>query len=163
MKKIIFIVTGLVFFTIQVFAQDTNKQTDTDEQIIVNKQYDDDGNLIQYDSTYVHQWSSADSTFEFLFPGDPFFAGKGFPDMEQFFPDFQGDSVWGFMSDFPDVNELMRQFQDQFSMHPDSIFDRRFQNFHSLEQQKEWKQLMEKQEQEIEKFMKKWDQKEDKK
>ncbi|MCY1721912.1 hypothetical protein OU798_16275 [Prolixibacteraceae bacterium Z1-6] len=159
MKKIILMITGLVFFTIQVFAQDTNKDNNPDEQIIVNKQYDENGNLIQYDSTYVHQWSSSDSTFQFLFPDDPFFSKQGFPDIEQFFEDFQGDSVWGFMPDIPDINEMLQRFQNQLQVDPDSIFNRRSLKFHSFEQQKEWQQLMEKHRKEMEDFKKKWDHK----
>lgn len=34
------------------------------KDVKVNKEYDDDGNLIRYDSTYVYSWSS-DSTYHF--------------------------------------------------------------------------------------------------
>ncbi|MCB0540954.1 MAG: hypothetical protein KDE33_25815, partial [Bacteroidetes bacterium] len=64
MKKLGLITIGFVVFSWQLFAQDNKIEKDPDEQIIVNKKYDENGNLIQFDSTYVHQWSS-DSTFQF--------------------------------------------------------------------------------------------------
>uniref|UniRef100_UPI00321687F2 hypothetical protein n=1 Tax=uncultured Draconibacterium sp. TaxID=1573823 RepID=UPI00321687F2 len=156
MKKIVFVITGLVFFASQIFAQDTNKENNPDEQIIVNKEYDENGNLIQYDSTYIHQWSSADSTLRYFFPDDPFSSGKECPDMEQFFKEFHGKSNWAIISD---IDELLQDFQNQFQSFPDSVFNRRSPQFQSLEQQKEWQQLMEKHSQEIEEFRKKWENK----
>ncbi|MFA8433569.1 MAG: hypothetical protein ACEPOZ_03535 [Marinifilaceae bacterium] len=40
------------------------KKCKPNEEIKVNKEYDEQGNLIRYDSTYVYTWSS-DSTFRF--------------------------------------------------------------------------------------------------
>ncbi len=94
MKKLVIGLTGLLLFSGHLFAQENKTQKDPDERIIVNKKYDDNGNLIQYDSTYVHQWSS-DSTFQFSFPDDNFFAGKGFPDLNDFFENFMNDSAFG--------------------------------------------------------------------
>ncbi len=54
------------------------KKDKPDEQITVNKKYDENGNLVQYDSTYVHQWSS-DSTLNFSFDHH-FNFGDDFPD-----------------------------------------------------------------------------------
>jgi len=153
MKKIIFLISGLVIFTSQVFAQDTNKENDPDEQTIVNKEYDENGNLIQYDSTYVHHWSSADSTSKFSFPGDAFFSGQGFPDIEEFFKDFHGGSELGLM---PDMDKMLQHFQQQFLADPDSLFNKGLPYKQSPEQQKEWQQLMEKQQQEVDAFRKKW-------
>lgn len=122
MKKIVFIVTGLVFFAGFVFAQDTTKMNNPDEQIIVNKKYDEQGNLIQFDSTYVHQWSysSSDSTGQFVFPDDEFFGG--FPDMEKILQEFMGGH---------NMPHGSSPFDDEFFEHfkhnsPDSAMNRQF-------------------------------------
>lgn len=73
MKKYIILSVLLIAGVLQLNAQEIKQKSDPDEQIIVNKKYDENGNLIQYDSTYVHQWSS-DSTFNFSF-------GNGYPNM----------------------------------------------------------------------------------
>lgn len=99
-------------------------QTNPDEKSIVNKKYDENGNLIQYDSTYVQSWSS-DSTFNFPLDGSISF-GEGFPDMDQFFRDFFGDSMQ-FRNNFPENffhspfqdEEFFKQFGQAF---PDSLF-----------------------------------------
>jgi len=121
MKKVGLLSIGAVLMFGPLFAQDIEKEKTPDEQIIVNKKYDENGNLIQYDSTYVHQWSS-DSTFQFLFPDDDFFAGKEFPDINEFFQYFMGDSAWeGFQmpDDFGhlpfDDEAFFNQFGGRFS------------------------------------------------
>lgn len=70
-------------------SQAQKKQPAPEEKSIVNKEYDENGNLIQYDSTYVWQWNS-DSTMNFSF-GDSFNFGKDFPDM---FGEFFSDSIF---------------------------------------------------------------------
>ena len=58
MKKLIFL-GAIVFVTVHsVFAQQQKEQKSPDEQIIVNKNYDEQGNLIEYDSTYFHKWTT---------------------------------------------------------------------------------------------------------
>lgn len=205
MKKIVFIVTGLLFLTGQMFAQEKKKEKEPDEQITVNKKYDENGNLIQFDSTYVHTWSS-DSTMHFEFPDDHFFSGKDFPDIDQFFQEFMNDSTSGFHHGFSpfDHDEFFSQFGEvfpdslmqNFSFHQDSLYfdfpmdslknlppefmpdmDELMQGLHehlgniddsffdmppklqSPKQQKEWNQLMEKHQKEMEEFRKKWEQK----
>lgn len=120
MKKFGLILTALIFTVVQVFAQDVKKEKDPDEQIIVNKNYDDKGNLIQYDSTYIHQWSS-DSTFQFLFPDNDFFAGNGFPDLNEFFNQFMGDSAIRNFGFSPFNNDDFFSFQHEFT---DSMFSK---------------------------------------
>jgi hypothetical protein len=66
MKKFVIILVLCITGVLQLKAQDQKQKKDPDEQIIVNKKFDENGNLIQYDSTYVHQWSS-DSTMNFSF------------------------------------------------------------------------------------------------
>ena len=41
-----------------LFAQEKSENKSPDEQIKVNKEYDEAGNLIRYDSSYVKSWSS---------------------------------------------------------------------------------------------------------
>lgn len=117
MKKIATLLVILFCVTASVWAQKNTPQ----EKSIVNKEYDENGNLIQYDSTYVWKWNS-DSTMNFSFD-ENFAFGKEFPGM---FEEFFGDSVFenfGFFNDhhFPSFNddEFFRHFQHSF---PDSAF-----------------------------------------
>jgi len=101
----------------KIWAQKTSPK----EKSIVNKEYDENGNLIQYDSTFVLQWNS-DSTMNFSFD-DNFAFGKQFPGN---FGEFFNDSIFeqfGFLQDhqfqsFGD-EDFFRQFQHSF---PDSAF-----------------------------------------
>ena len=62
-----------------------------DEKITVNKEYDENGNLISYDSTYVNSWSS-DSSMVFPYNGEEFFSFRsGFPNIDKFMQQFFGD------------------------------------------------------------------------
>jgi hypothetical protein len=96
-----------------------------EEKSIVNKEFDENGNLIQYDSTYVWQWNS-DSTLNFSYDNS-FAFGKEFPNM---FGEFFNDSLFeqfGFLNEhhFPSFNdeEFFQQFQHSF---PDSMFIQKF-------------------------------------
>ena len=131
MKKYVIISILLIAGILQLNAQEQKQKEDPDEQVFVNKKYDENGNLIQYDSTYVHQWSS-DSTMNFSF-------GNGFPGkmdhsvidsmLQQFgisgnfgFSPFDDENLFGqFHQMFPD-SILM----DQFAFHNDSSFQRHF-------------------------------------
>jgi len=129
MKNFVFLICGLLLLSGQITAQEIKKEFTPDEQIIVNKKYDENGNVIQYDSTYIHQWSS-DSTFRFSFHDGDFFAGNGFPDLDEFFRDFMNDSAFRGLS-FPnnfdpfESDDFFRQFQFPDSM---MINDFPFQN-----------------------------------
>ncbi|SHF87288.1 hypothetical protein SAMN05444274_11144 [Mariniphaga anaerophila] len=92
MKKFIFISIVFAFAVSGAKAQQQKDQKNPDEQVIVNKKYDDQGNLIQYDSTYVHHWS-VDTTFHFGFPGDSLSPRFNFPGIERFMNEFWGDSL----------------------------------------------------------------------
>lgn len=87
MRYLVVLIMTFPFAAEPIFAQTENP----DEQSIVNKKYDENGNLIQYDSTYIHQWSS-DSTFNFPLDGNLDF-GEGFADMNSLLQEFFGDSV----------------------------------------------------------------------
>lgn len=92
MKK--FIIFSIIFSVgvFEALAQQQQKQETPDEQVIVNKKYDDKGNLIEFDSTYIHKWSM-DTTFHFGFPGDSLPSHWKFPGIERFMQEFWGDSL----------------------------------------------------------------------
>lgn len=100
------------FASLSVFAQKNTPE----EKSIVNKEFDENGNLLKYDSTYVWQWNS-DSTFNFSF-GDSFNPGKDFNGL---FGDFFNDSIFeqfGFFNNpglqpFSD-EDFFRNFQHNF-------------------------------------------------
>ena len=125
MKKFVILSVLLIAGVLQLNAQDQKQKKDPDEKIIVNKKYDDNGDLIQYDSTYVQQWSS-DSTFNFSF-------GNGFPNMidhsmidsmlQQFgFSGNFGISPFGDEDFFEQFGDMFSNlpFTDQFDFHNDS-------------------------------------------
>ncbi len=126
MKRIL-IVFGFVFLAIPIFAQDTTSVNTPDEQIIVNKKYDEQGNLIQFDSMYVHQWSSTDSTLQFSFPDNGSISGQGFPDVGNFFREFMGDSTMRGQHGFdPFDDDFLKHFQQGA---PDSAMMKRFYSY----------------------------------
>lgn len=136
MKKFISLVI-LVLAVVMVQAQNQEPTKQPNEQSNVTREYDENGNLIRFDSTYVKSWSS-DSTItpqdieqlqkqmEELFNGsfgdgsDSFF-GSPFPgSAKDFFQQFgqeYGDSTTtmpGFQNSFPDLNELQQQMMQHF-------------------------------------------------
>ena len=114
MKKLVTVLLLIVAWTLNLNAQEKQKSKDPDEQIIVNKKFDEDGNIIQYDSTYIHQWSS-DSTMNFSF-------GNGFPNrmdyslIDSMLQQFGFQENFG-MSPFGD-EDLFEQFSHMFSGSP---------------------------------------------
>ncbi len=150
----IFLFAGATF----IFAQQADTTwNNPDEKITVNKEYDENGNLIRFDSTYVFEWHG-DSLI-----GVPreqgFFRPPGFMGMEDLFQEFFGDTSsagpfghsWridpfkmdSLLFDLPDIFDLGSQFQ----LHG---------FFHDENQQKDWDRLMKKHQEEIEKFQRKW-------
>ena len=84
--------TSLATFLIIIFCgsfQIQAQKNSPDEKSIVNKEYDENGNLIKYDSTYVWQWNS-DSTINFPFDENLAF-GSHLPD---YFGEFDVDSIF---------------------------------------------------------------------
>lgn len=55
----------VLLISTSVFSQDTIQKNLPKKNIDVKREYDKDGNLIRYDSTYVYSWSS-DSTYHFM-------------------------------------------------------------------------------------------------
>ena len=125
-----------------------------EEKSIVNKEFDENGNLIQYDSTFVWQWNS-DSILNFSF-GDNFVFGNDFPGM---FGEFFNDSIFEqfglrnepFFHPFGD-DDFFRHFEHSFPGFPskrDSTFNFGFGktepfNFNIKELEDLQKQLQEK-------------------
>ncbi|HCE57177.1 MAG TPA: hypothetical protein DER09_05070 [Prolixibacteraceae bacterium] len=110
------------------FLNVTAQVNKPEEKSIVNKEFDEDGNLIKYDSTFVWSWNG-DSAFQFDFPINGFFAGKDFPG----FDEFMMDSVFShhfnkqFFNFEPFENDdFFEQFGQQF---PDSAFSQHFKFF----------------------------------
>jgi hypothetical protein len=129
MRYLVFILIFAVFVSLTGWAQKNTPE----EKSIVNKEFDENGNLIQYDSTFVWQWNS-DSTFNFSF-GDKFNFGKDFPGM---FGEFFNDSIFGqfglgkepFFQPFGD-DDFFRRFEHSFPGFPferDSAFNFGFGN-----------------------------------
>jgi len=149
MKKITTLLAILLWASAQIWAQKNTPQ----EKSIVNKEYDENGNLIQYDSTYVWQWNS-DSTMNFSFD-ENFTFENGFPEI---FGEFDADSIFQQIIpqfpgnfDFQELKELQKQFQEQSKQHSFGVPE-----INSPEQQEEWEELMKKQQKEKDELMKKW-------
>lgn len=143
--KGIFSISAVLFLIHAAYAQKEITPQKPDEEIIVNKEYDEHGNLLRYDSTYSFQWRS-DTTFSFpdfggwqdmfsnAFPFRDMFTDSLFHDMPFFrdFPSrfFEEDSVdhpfpFGF-DPFTSDSSFLRRFSFQFDttlfMGPDSSF-----------------------------------------
>lgn len=110
-------------------AQQAKKnQQAPDKQISVNREYDENGNLIRFDSTYVYRWST-DSTFQFPIGkgwedllGKEFFqhdwSSRFFNDSSAHLPPFTGKFPFSFFDD--------DDFFRGFGTLPDSVFNRHF-------------------------------------
>lgn len=121
MRSLIVILVVLICASSPILAQKNVPQ----EKSTVKKEFDENGNLIQYDSTYVWQWNS-DSTINFQMDKN-FAFGNHFP---PFFGDFDADSIlqrFGFSDD-----KMFTPFDDEdFFSHfqhaiPDSMFMDRY-------------------------------------
>ena len=106
-------ILALLFAVNLVFAQDKPKNQSPDEQIKVKKQYDDNGNLIGYDSTYVKTWADTTAT-----PG-------GMEEMRKEMHEFFSNKMSGGMADstmmgknsFGDLHEFFSQSDRDFFNH----------------------------------------------
>lgn len=117
MKKFGLIINFLLCVVIISLAQEpSNKNQSPKENIVVNRQYDEKGNLIRFDSLYSYSWSS-DSNFI-----------KSF-DSEKFFEYFSSKSDFFHDSIFFDNSVINRFFNNnQFTHETDSILKNRFKN-----------------------------------
>lgn len=126
MKRLL--LTALVLITVITIAQAQEKKVIPEEKTIVNKEFDEDGNLIKYDSTFVWSWSG-DSAFRFEFPMNGFFSGKDIPGFDESMMDsvFSGQLNHNLFSFKPfESDQFFKQFQQQF---PDSALSQRFEFF----------------------------------
>lgn len=120
MKKIALITLMLAVGFSVTTAQ--KKQAKPEEKSIVNKEFDENGNLIKYDSTFVWNWSG-DSVFQ----SDS--TMKDFLDFGEIFSDsaFLNHFGHGIFNFEPFENdEFFGQFEHQF---PDSAFSKHFDFF----------------------------------
>jgi len=116
-RTVLFMVMLLPVSLLFAQKQSPSGHKNPDEQIKVKKQYDEQGNLIGYDSTYIRSWSS-DTTMTSIDPDDMR------REMEHFFRDdfrkFFSDST-AFGDDLQE--KFLQQFQnfrDQFDQDNDS-------------------------------------------
>ena len=116
MKRLVYLLV-LLLTASWTFAQKDTANIAPQSQIKVNKKYDENGNLIQYDSTYVSTWSS-DSTFttmdmDSLQNQMKFFFGDGFDS-------FLNDSTFFGHNSFEKMNKEFfdehQKFLNQFGM-----------------------------------------------
>jgi hypothetical protein len=127
MKKINIIILLLILFAMCANGQNEKALENPDEQVIVNKQYDEDGNLIAFDSMHVRKWSA--DTLQYLFEKD-LFAGNMLPDMEKLMERFMSDSAFQHFN-FPEPflgspfsdEDLFKRFEHSL---PDSALTREF-------------------------------------
>jgi hypothetical protein len=206
MKTIFFTILTLVFLSPTLFGQKKEEPVNTKpgEQITVNKEYDDAGNLIRFDSTYTFEWFG-DTMMAFPNGNNSFFHNGEFPDMESLFNGVYSDSLhnfspfdneWG-KNFFEGHEDFMKDFHQRFfndySLQSDSLnhffgndstfefpfrfgefdfpdmseFFKNFDEFNNQgqpffkddEQQKEWEEMMNQHQKEMEEFQKKWDSK----
>ena len=121
-----------------VQAQSNSESNQPNEQSKVTREYDENGNLIRFDSSYVKSWSSdsaltteeieklqqeMENMFNGRFGGDSAtFMGEPFPGpADPFFQQFRqqaGDTTRrtmpGFQNSFPDMEELQQQMMQHF-------------------------------------------------
>lgn len=138
--KRFFLVSVMCLSIALVQAQTDKKPVKPNEQSKVVKEYDEQGNLIRYDSTFVSSWSSADSLFNagdldaLQKQLDQLFGGSFFNDSTNWFGSpFQGgfddpffsqfglqpadsthSQIPGFQNSFPDFEEMHQRMMSQF-------------------------------------------------
>lgn len=127
MKRLILVIAlaaGLFGIILAQPKKETKKSNAPKEDIKVNKKFDEQGNLIQYDSTYTYNWSSDTTLTNQLSPEDfqKFFGGN---------LGFFNDSTMMGHSFFDGFDQM---FSDHFGMMPDSTLTKKFgsKQFHSF-------------------------------
>lgn len=105
MKKTSLLVM-LLFATGLVFAQEKSGERSPDEQINVEKEYDENGNLIRFDSSYVRTWTDTSAVF-----GPEDFFGN---DIQSFFSDsmFFGDGPFKELQEHFSQGQFFSPFND---------------------------------------------------
>lgn len=124
-RMFLFILLSFLGFS---FSNAQDEKAEPREKSIVNKEFDENGNLIKYDSTFVWSWSG-DSAFQSEFPMNDFFAGKNFPGFDEMFADSAFVNHFNHpLFDFKQFenDDFFGQFERQF---PDSAFSQHFEFF----------------------------------
>jgi hypothetical protein len=117
MRRLVIYSFLLLVFQMVALAQESPATKNLPkEDIRVNKEFDENGNLIKFDSTYVYQWSS-----------DSLFANQMIPEgFKHFFDDkfsLFNDSTFFDDSFFGDFDDL---FFNPFDMQRDSVMKKKF-------------------------------------
>ncbi|MGQ8338676.1 hypothetical protein ACUNWD_19115 [Sunxiuqinia sp. A32] len=103
----------LLFAVNYLVAQEVETGKLPNEQSRVNKEYDENGNLICFDSTYVKSWSS-DSTMNLI----------DFESIQKEMKDLLGSNFNGFFSDsISSGNDPFRDLQKEFLEHRQSFMN----------------------------------------
>ncbi|GAB4299732.1 MAG: hypothetical protein Kow0068_23170 [Marinilabiliales bacterium] len=143
MKNLILMLL-VVFGIVSLYAQQNNPKVD----IKVNKEYDENGNIIRYDSTYTYYYSTDGSTDNFYFADsllNQFSRGFSFfePDIDSLFftdPFFNHSPLFNdpFFND-PFFNDpiLNDPFFKSFHDYQKNILKQFFNNIDSLDIEKE--------------------------
>ena len=129
MKPYLLLLALMFGFQLTMKAQKSKpNQTQPKENIHVNREFDQNGNLVKFDSIYSYSWSGDTLLTDSLHPGNfafPFGNNFNFPSDSSFFdlPFFQGFDPFSQKQD-----SLMKQFRLHHPLHfkndsivPDSI------------------------------------------
>ncbi len=113
---------------LQAQTQQDTLPEQPDEQIIVHREYDENGNLIRYDSTYTFEWHG-DTMMVFPHSRDPFLPYGLFSDPDDLIHHFFSDSAHRF-SPFNDLweQEFFQEHLKFFESFKDPLFEERFFN-----------------------------------
>jgi len=117
MKRYLTIIPLLMCTLASTQAQQTDRKSKSPkEDIKVNREYDENGNLIRFDSLYSYSWSG-DTTFL------KSFSPEDFPDPFRFFSDstFRGNSIF---------DGFDQMFSTPFSAKRDSLLRQKFGMLH---------------------------------
>ncbi|MBN1820167.1 MAG: hypothetical protein JW833_05605 [Prolixibacteraceae bacterium] len=124
------IIIMLVSFFLPAFLMAQQKENkdkkDPDEQITINKEYDEEGNLIRYDSTYTFEWHS-DTMMVFPQGGGSFFAPDIFSGPNDLISKFFSDSLFHISPFRNEWNEdFFKGHEDFFKQFNNPFFDEEF-------------------------------------
>lgn len=121
-----FLLILILLLSIPSFSQNQKTKKQPNENVKVNKEYDEEGNLIRYDSTYVYTWSS-DSSMQ-LHPDSSIFVQPDFDMIKKQMQEhmnsfFKTDSISGNHFGYPfDLDEFFDdEFLDRHFFYHDSI------------------------------------------
>lgn len=121
MKRCIFMLVLILGFQSTMIAQKSkSKQTSPKEDIKVNREFDENGNLIKFDSLYSYSWSGDTLLLDSLNFGN-------FPDLFGNKFNFPSDSIFPELPFFQGFNQ---DFFSPFDMKQDSMIKKFHGNHH---------------------------------